>query len=136
MAYSCSLNAMKKGIELANDLSADVMLLCVVDMTNTIDAASVGAIIDKNIEAALKDRANGVLTDAMKKYPYGKTTKIIREGIPTEAINVIAEEQKADLIVMGTHGRTGLDHFLMGSIAEEVIRYSKIPVMVVTLSGE
>jgi len=129
----CSLNAAKRGIELAKELSAGVTLLYVVDMTSTIDSAAVGAIIDKNIEAVFEEEADKLLEEAMKKYPYNKTTKLIEEGIAKEAINSIAEQRKADLIVMGTHGRTGLDHLFMGSVAEYVIRHSKIPVMVVTL---
>lgn len=132
----CSMNAVKKGIELAKDLSASVVLLCVIDLTSTIDSASVGAIIDKNIESVFEKESNKLLEKAIKTYPYAKTTKIIEEGIPKEAINSIAEGHKVDLIIMGTHGRTGIDHLVMGSVAEYVVRHSKIPVMVVPLAGE
>ena len=43
----------------------------------------------------------------------------------------VADEWAADLIVMGTHGRTGLSHILMGSIAEHVVRHAKIPVLII-----
>lgn len=128
----CSMSAVKKGIELAKDLSSNVILLYVVDMTNTIDNAAVGAIVDKNIEGIFEKEADKLIESAIKKYPYAKTTKIIEEGVAKEAINTIAEQHKADLIVMGTHGRTGLNHLLVGSVAEYVIRHSSIPVMVVT----
>lgn len=133
---NCSMNAVKKGIELAKDLSAKVMLLSVVDITNMIDTSAVGGIIDKDVESVYKEEANAVAEKAMKKYPYDKTTKIVEEGIAKEAINSIAEERKADLIIMGTHGRTGLNHLFMGSVAEYVVRHSKIPVMVVTSGRE
>jgi nucleotide-binding universal stress UspA family protein len=58
-------------------------------------------------------------------------TKFIRFGRPHEEISRFAEEQKVDLIVMGTHGRTGLAHFLVGSVAERVVRTSKVPVLTV-----
>ena len=58
-------------------------------------------------------------------------SKIIRFGRPHEEIVRCAEDQKADLIVMGTHGRTGLAHFLVGSVAERVVRTSKVPVLTV-----
>lgn len=128
----CSMNAVKKGIELAHQLSANVTLLSVVDMTSMVDNAAVGAIIDKDVETLYEEDADKVIEAAMKKYPYSKTTKIEEEGIAKEAINSIAEKNKVDLIVMGTHGRTGLKHLFMGSVAEYVIRHSKIPVMVVT----
>ncbi len=128
----CSMNAVKRGIELAKDLSASVMLLSVVDMTTMIDNAAVGAIIDKDVEVVFEDEAEKLLEKTMKKYPYEKTKPITEEGIAQEAINSIAEKHKADLIIMGTHGRTGLKHLFMGSVAEHVIRHSKIPVMVIT----
>lgn len=50
-------------------------------------------------------------------------------GEPTEAILRTAEQEHADLIVMGTHGRTGLSRFLMGSVAEAVVRQANCPVL-------
>lgn len=132
----CSMKALEKGIELAKDLSANLLLVSVVDMTSMINSASVGAIIDKDVDVVFEEEANKLLERAMKKYPYPKTTVITEEGVANEAINTIAAKHKADLIIMGTHGRTGLNHLLMGSVAEHVIRHSKIPVMVVTSSGE
>jgi nucleotide-binding universal stress UspA family protein len=128
---NCSMHAVKRGIELAKDLNASVMLLSVVDMTSMIDNAAVGAIIDKDVEVVFEDEAENLLERVTKKYPYDKITRITDEGIAQEAINSIAEERKADLIIMGTHGRTGLKHLFMGSVAEHVIRHSKIPVMVI-----
>ena len=52
-------------------------------------------------------------------------------GQPAETILAQAETWRPDLIVMGTHGRTGLAHFLNGSVAEEVVRYARLPVLVV-----
>lgn len=52
-------------------------------------------------------------------------------GKPVEQILKQAEMWQPDLIFMGTHGRTGLAHFLQGSVAEEVVRYAKRPVLVI-----
>jgi len=52
-------------------------------------------------------------------------------GQPAETILAQAKNWKPDLIVMGTHGRTGLAHFLNGSVAEEVVRRARLPVLVV-----
>src|SRR5262245_19839856 len=52
-------------------------------------------------------------------------------GPPAETIVRIAQEQAADLIVMGTHGRTGLQHALLGSVTEKVVRLAPCPVMTV-----
>ena len=54
-------------------------------------------------------------------------------GIPYDEIIKKAQEFNADLIVLGTHGRTGLDHVLFGSTAEKVVRKSPIPVMTIRI---
>ena len=50
-------------------------------------------------------------------------------GDPSDAVVRLAEEEHADLIVMGTHGRTGLKRLLMGSVAEAIVRRAKCPVL-------
>lgn len=55
----------------------------------------------------------------------------VREGIPAEEILEYISEHDIDMIVMGTHGRTGLDRLLIGSVAEKTIRQSSIPVLMV-----
>ena len=55
---------------------------------------------------------------------------VIRVGKPAEVIIAEAEAWRADLIAMGTHGRTGFDHFLHGSVAEQVVRRSRRPVLI------
>lgn len=56
---------------------------------------------------------------------------IIREGSPRPVIVEAAAELECQMIVMGTHGRSGLSHLLLGSVAEYVVRYSKVPVLTV-----
>src|ERR1700687_4881299 len=58
----------------------------------------------------------------------------IRQDIPHEEILAAARESEADLIVMGTHGRTGLAHAVLGSVAEKVVRLSPVPVLTVQQS--
>ncbi|MBI3466193.1 MAG: universal stress protein [Planctomycetes bacterium] len=57
--------------------------------------------------------------------------RVLRVGAPAEAIVEFAKRHNCDLIVMGTHGRSGLQHLLVGSVAEKVIRLAPCPVMVV-----
>jgi len=59
-----------------------------------------------------------------------------KEGEPFLEIIHLARKEAADLIVMGTHGRTGLDHVLFGSTAEKVVRKSPCPVLTVRLPGK
>ena len=51
-------------------------------------------------------------------------------GDPATEIVRIAEEEQAELIVLGTHGRTGLSRILMGSVAEAVVRHAPCPVLI------
>ncbi len=56
---------------------------------------------------------------------------VLLEGHPADKIVEFAEQNGIEMIVMGTLGKTGLDRFLLGSVAENVIRHSKTPVLVV-----
>jgi nucleotide-binding universal stress UspA family protein len=73
----------------------------------------------------------------MKKFCAGRLTgvdnteTVIVSGIPYEEIIKKAEEEEASLIVLGTHGRAGIDHLLFGSTAERVVRRALCPVMTV-----
>ena len=55
----------------------------------------------------------------------------VRVGDPSVEIVRLAYELRVDMIIMGTHGRTGLSHLVMGSVAERVVRYSPVPVLTV-----
>ena len=65
--------------------------------------------------------------------PQVKVGHAVHAGPPGEVICWFGEDQNCDLIVMGTHGRTGLKHLLMGSVAEHVLRHARCPVLVVRL---
>ena len=60
---------------------------------------------------------------------------VIAVGRPADAIVRLARERNADLIVMATHGRTGLEHVVMGSVAEKVVRLAPCPVLTVKFAG-
>ncbi|UQA58051.1 universal stress protein [Polyangium aurulentum] len=64
----------------------------------------------------------------------GNLRAMLREGEPATEILAAAEEAGARMIVMGTHGRKGIAHFFLGSVAEKVVRKSPIPVMTVRAS--
>lgn len=73
----------------------------------------------------------------MKKFCAGKlgdlagSETVIVSGIPYEEILKKADDETVSLVVLGTHGRAGLDHLLFGSTAERVVRRSRFPVMTV-----
>jgi nucleotide-binding universal stress UspA family protein len=70
-------------------------------------------------------RQLAVMAEAVA-VPVGTT---IREGVPAQTIIAFAQSMDAELIVMGTHGHTGLAHTLMGSVTEHVLRHAACPVL-------
>lgn len=60
----------------------------------------------------------------------------IEEGSPAETIVGYADEEDADMVVMGTQGRSGIDRYVLGSVTEQVVRKSEVPVMTVNLARQ
>ncbi|MBF9252251.1 universal stress protein [Pontibacter sp. 172403-2] len=130
----CAIRAAKYGYELARELQAKVALLSVVDAA--LAEGNVDAGIFPEQEAGkLKRAAEELLHNIRNDYGQSVETEIfVPEGNVKETILQMAKEWKAKLIVIGSHGRTGFSRLLMGSIAEEVIRHSPVPVFVVPVT--
>lgn len=81
-------------------------------------------------------QAEQALTTELKaaKERYAKTEGFAVRGDPRTRIPELAEELRADVVVMGTHGRRGLTRALLGSVAERVVRTSAVPVLTVPSS--
>ena len=92
-----------------------------------------GGFSPANYEGSLRDDAEkqvAAMADRAEKPGVAvKTTVVV--GSPFHDICKIAEQSKSDLIVVGSHGRTGLSHVLLGSVAERVVRHAPCPVLVV-----
>jgi nucleotide-binding universal stress UspA family protein len=67
----------------------------------------------------------------VREATHVKVTTAVLEGIVADAVLDYAEDTNADLIVMSTHGRTGMERWLLGSVAEKVVRGAKMPVLLV-----
>ncbi|MBW4055076.1 MAG: universal stress protein [Proteobacteria bacterium] len=85
--------------------------------------------IDKEVEAGAKK----MMADFCKKWSeqLPDATSFVMNGIPYDEILKKAAEEKTSLIVMGTHGRQGFDHFIFGSTAERVVKMASCPVLTV-----
>ena len=85
-------------------------------------------------EVVRRDRSEEALTQlrdlAANAFP-GPWQAEVAMGHPAETIVRVAQERSADLIIMSTHGRTGLQHVLLGSVAEKVVRLAPCPVLTV-----
>ncbi|MCC4768300.1 universal stress protein [Methanosarcina sp. DH1] len=126
-----SLKAISYGIEIAKLSGATVHALYVIDITSFSSIP-----MDAGWEA-MYDTLRGEGEKAISmvqergKGSGVEVREVLLEGHPSNEIINFAENNNADLIVVGTLGKTGLDRFLMGSVAEKVVRGSKVPVLVV-----
>lgn len=84
-------------------------------------------------EASLRADAEARAQELLAKIDQQKVTiqTCILVGLPNTTICQVAEREQADLIIMGSHGRTGLARVLLGSVAENTMRYAACPVLVV-----
>lgn len=130
-----SLTSAVYAVELANQYKAKLHILNVLEKTPPILAIrSLDLSRDKIIETIDAD-AQSHMDDCIKKVKKIGDVEIIseiRKGIDYEEIIKYSKEKNIDVIVIATHGRTGILHTLLGSVAEKVIRYSQIPVLVTT----
>ena len=83
----------------------------------------------EELEAGANDRMDEIVEECRETHE--NTQGSVRTGTPFLEIINYAKELPADLVVMGTHGRTGLKHMLIGSVAEKVVRKSPCPVLTV-----
>ncbi|HEX6324602.1 MAG TPA: universal stress protein [Vicinamibacterales bacterium] len=123
--------AVDYALELARRLGASVHLLHVVEdptVAGLFTEAYVDlALIRKERRCDARHRMNALLTELKTR----RITDEIAAGPVAQTIAGIAADRGADFIVMGTHGRTGLAHVLVGSVAEHVIRIAGCPVLTV-----
>ncbi|HEY4612305.1 MAG TPA: universal stress protein [Bacteroidota bacterium] len=132
-----SKNALKYAIPFARQFRASIELLYVVEPTVYPADFSFGQVGFPNVEEEMRKRASEEFDRLIDEEIDGrvKAAKTIRTGRPFYEINRFAKEQKIDLIVIATHGHTGMEHILFGSTAEKVVRSAPCPVLVVR-SGE
>jgi len=136
----CSRNAVSYAAELADKLDACVDLLYVWEVPPYIppeamigvpghDSTSLAGMARTHAEKEMKDFVEQVRVTAM-----GDT--LLESGDPARTIVELAQQRQSEMVVMGTHGRTGLAHLLMGSVAEKVVRRSTRPVLTVPCREE
>jgi universal stress protein A len=127
-------SAQKYALEYAKALGSQVLALHVVDLWAGVPTYDEGVYVYvKEAVGRLEETAKSKLEtfrEACSSTGADVTTLCVT-GIPAEEIVRVAEDQGVGLVVMGTHGWTGLKHILLGSVAEKVLRTARIPVMVV-----
>jgi len=125
-----SHKAARVGFALAKQLQSAIALIYVIDRSKEFVSADLGITLSQSFEI-FKKEADEVMDEMIKLNSGGALVeRFTPEGLPEKEIIEISKKWNADLIVMGTHGRTTLGKILTGSIAEYVIRHAAIPVLV------
>lgn len=141
-------HAAEYGFDIAKKFGAAVGLVNIVepvtipDTTGSVDPLMVTPAQDIASEMEImniqKEGALTLVESFIKRYAAEglKVSQFVNYGSTADGIIECAREFGADLIVIGTHSRTGLDRLFMGSVAEHVVRHSEVPVLVVPMKSE
>ena len=125
----CAQAAVGYAVDLARRYDARVHALCVAD-SRILENAS-------HYERHKKERAAIAEETCADLSAQGiEVERAVRTDVPHEAILRYARAHDVDLVVMGTHGRTGVERFLLGSVTEKVLRLSDVPVLTVKGGAE
>lgn len=124
----CSEAAVNRAIDIAKSYGGELTALSVVDVNEEFQANAPEAV------EKLVVKAKQVLDEVRKKAEAAglKVETCVKEGEAFKAITDAARDKAASVIVMGSHGRTGLTRLLMGSVTEKVIGHAPCPVLVVS----
>lgn len=125
--------AAETALDYAKAFGADLILAHVINPSllryPSLEDLPLAGVDVKAVEQRLTQSLENMAENCRKKIANVKTT--LREGVPANEIVNLANEQDVDLIIMGTHGWTGLSHLLVGSTAENVLRTAHRPVLTV-----
>ena len=133
---SFSESLIRTGLELADKMNASVTLFSAVEIGIGIGLPEGGPVFTDDIPARISE-----VTERLEAYRQNYPDKeriniVVTAGNPKNETLEQAHNSNATMLVVGTHGRTGLDHMLLGSNAEYIIRHSRIPVLVVPYNQE
>ncbi|MEA5098076.1 MAG: universal stress protein [Burkholderiaceae bacterium] len=131
-----SQEAVAHAISFARDAGARIIFFC-AGQANPATYSGVGAIFDAQFTNKFRETARATaqeILDVAKKLAQEAgvecDTMVLLSGAPWEGIIEAAKRSECDLIFMASHGRRGVDALLLGSQAQKVLVYSKIPVLV------
>ena len=131
-------NAFQLALSMAKRFCARLVILHVINEPIDLRGFYVPHISYEKLEEEIAEGAEKMMGSFCRQHidDFSDFESLIVPGMPHDQILEQADEKGADLIVLGTHCRTGLDHVLFGSTAEKVVRKSKFPVLTVRLGAE
>ncbi len=119
-----------RALETALDLVEDTSHVYVIHVLPVLGATELGVVWESVTDESREAQVQKVLAEQFAEERYRGIHFEIAFGDPGIEITEYAERLGADLIVLPSHGRTGLKHLLLGSVAERVIRFAPCPVLV------
>ena len=135
---TCSEKAAQTGYEIARKFDAEVALVNIIEPipANVNPDLTLAPVFLETYDNS--DQNSHILLKEVENKFAGGTSTTYLSVIDSAAHGIVqqSEEWQADLIVIGTYGRGGLYHFLMGSVAEDVARKSAVPVLIVPFKEE
>jgi nucleotide-binding universal stress UspA family protein len=120
----------EQALDSAQTFVASIGCLHVVHVLPTIELAEPGVIWETIDDEARRHHAEGAFRERFAKTPFEKVDFQVRFGDPGREIAAFAEKLNGELIVMPSHGRTGLSRLFIGSVAERVVRLAHCPVLI------
>jgi nucleotide-binding universal stress UspA family protein len=125
-----SMKAARVGFAIAHRLKAVIGLIFVINKSNEVFNTDLGITPEQSKSVLLKE-AEIAIEQYIKMYDgIDEVFRFMPEGFPEKEILNIAKEWRADMIVMGTHGRAGLSRMISGSLTDYIVRHAEIPVLV------
>ena len=118
-----------QGFELATVFKSTVTILLIRNNEAVINASLANISIEENDNS--EEKLMIEIQELAKIFDTIEYSMTMLEGDPMEEIIRFVTDSTANLLIVGTHGRTGLDHWITGSVAEHVIRHAAIPVLVI-----
>ncbi|MEM7734505.1 MAG: universal stress protein [Deinococcota bacterium] len=130
-----SAKAVTTAVKFAQEVGGTLTLLHCLEPLPTYTGNVAGYLPEGELERAAKEYGQSILDKFAGQLPYGGDHQIqLHQGDKKAWREIVdyAEAQNIELIIMGSHGRTGLEHALLGSVAERVARHTDIPVMLIS----
>lgn len=129
-----SLNALESAVHIAKQQDLNITLIHVIPYGSLIqsgyESIPVAPVVLENVKKSVKEKLVLVAEDILKRYQLGVNTLISTGAVAIE-ITRVASQMQAEMIVMGTHGASGLKEFFLGTNAYDVIKLATCPILTI-----
>ncbi len=125
--------AVEQAVNLAEQTGAELHVLFVVE-----EIPYAPEMTNENIEMRLREIGENAIEEIRAQADEAGVSiqAAVEKGTPHHGINTYVDEHGINLIVMGTHGRSGLDRYLLGSVTERIVRTADVPVLTVRMDDD